>query len=426
MKIDIKSPSLGSSLFWGWPTVFYFICLLTKFCDREIASPVIVVLGLIVALVGYRRIRLGYFQLVFPLIAVAVIGAVGFGGYLWRDVLRDYSFALTPIALLSIGSWVASKNENHHLILKSLLVCGAFLACLHLAGVLQNFELLKTGEGAGALRGVVSGPGGFLFIIAVASFFMYGLAGKAMFPKFLPFAMAFPLMLISCFLTFSRTGFMVAVGSFLAFIGALDRVKFKTIIYLFVVAAGFILLVITTPEDDNKSFRGKLANSIRETAISNYEEQVDINQNWRGFEANKGIETFLSGSVKQQILGQGFGAVADLGFDMPLGGSVFRHIPVFHNGYVYVLLKTGWLGFFLYLLFFFKLIKRAVGFCVFFKGENRFFSRMLLSCILALILSMFVVGGMAQMADTLIVLLVGYLYKMLLQKKTYRIQAVRE
>ena len=51
------------------------------------------------------------------------------------------------------------------------------------------------------------------------------------------------------------------------------------------------------------------------------------------------------------IIGKGFGALVDLKFKAPLSSENIRFIPILHNGYSYILFKTGIIGLFLYLIF---------------------------------------------------------------------------
>ena len=64
------------------------------------------------------------------------------------------------------------------------------------------------------------------------------------------------------------------------------------------------------------------------------------------------MHSYLTGSFLSIIIGKGFGYLLDIGFIQILADIKIRYIPFLHNGYVYILLKTGFIGLFSYLLFF--------------------------------------------------------------------------
>ena len=77
----------------------------------------------------------------------------------------------------------------------------------------------------------------------------------------------------------------------------------------------------------------------------------DINDNWRGYEAYQGLLKYYSGTDLQKTLGYGFNAKIDLNIIMKLAGQDYDKVPVLHNEYVTLLVKTGWVGLILYLAF---------------------------------------------------------------------------
>ena len=86
---------------------------------------------------------------------------------------------------------------------------------------------------------------------------------------------------------------------------------------------------------------------------------TSINTFWRGYESFKGMHAYLTGSFLSIIVGKGFGYLLDLEFVQLLDDSKMRYIPFLHNGYVYILLKTGLIGLFSYLLFFKRLYSNS-------------------------------------------------------------------
>lgn len=97
----------------------------------------------------------------------------------------------------------------------------------------------------------------------------------------------------------------------------------------------------------------KIQNSFCE--ILPYERTgTKINTDWRGFEAYLGLQMFHKGFAIQQIFGRGFGAIC---YNDVFKSGQLASLPIFHNGYITILLKAGWSGILLFFLFLLHLLK---------------------------------------------------------------------
>jgi hypothetical protein len=104
-----------------------------------------------------------------------------------------------------------------------------------------------------------------------------------------------------------------------------------------------------------EAFAQKAANTSSEVNVHSYESYEDINLNWRGFEAARAAKTYAEFGDGEKLVGGGFGTMVDLGFAMKLGmgndAESFEFVPLLHNGYMELLVKTGFLGLVLFILF---------------------------------------------------------------------------
>jgi hypothetical protein len=386
-----------------------------NFLPTDLSSPFIVLLGL--SIMAFGKIQRSYLKLVWPLLGVLFVGFIGVYDHEMRHILRDIAFALTPITLIAIGYWIAGKRAMWPLILKVMVNFGFILAAIHLSTFLLNPGLLSLDlEEVRKAAGV--GAGSLATLSLVIGLFQYRLGIGNMFPNYLPRLIALPVLLLSFVLSYSRTEFVVMVVLTLALLGLVTRVNLRTILVAVVLVVSLFAMVVTTPEGEVGTFRSKLIRSATEVAVSNYETRKDINDNWRGFETYQVLASFSNGNIQQQILGQGFGALVDLGFYIGLGETDLRYIPIFHNGYAYVLIKTGLLGLAFYVFFYVSVIRYALRYNDSLNLEQRFLARLLFGCALSLILIMYVVGGMAQAAQPAFVLLLGYLVRRIEQLRT--------
>jgi hypothetical protein len=379
----------------------------------EMLPPLVVAIALSL-LLATGRVKLGYLQLVWPLVVVFLLGVVGIKDYETRDILRDIAYALTPIALLYIGYWMAGKEEMWPLLLKVMLTCGFVLAINHIAKFIQDPTLLNAD--LGAVRKEAGVGSGLVLLSLVLGVFQYRLGVGNLFPRFLLRVVALPVLFASFMLSYSRTGFVQALILSLALGGVLSGLRLRSILVLCLLVSGFVIMIAMTPEGDQTTFTGKLSRSVTEIAVDDYTTAKDINANWRGFETYRVIDSFLSGNLLQMSIGQGAGALVDLGITMKLGEGEYRYIPIFHNGYAYVLIKTGLLGIACYLYFFMRTISSAMRSSISSNREQLFFPRLLLGCVLCIAASMYVVGGMAEIHDAELVLLLGYLSRRTVRK----------
>ncbi len=341
-----------------------------------------------------------------------LIGAINHDMF---DVLRDIGYALTPISLIFIGYWMADNKAMWPLIMKIMMTCSVILAVIHLSKFVQNptllFADLKT------VRTEAGSTGAPVVFALVLGLFQSRLGVGNLFPRALPAVVATPVLLASVILSYSRTDFMLAIILMLALGGVLGRLKFRSILVVSLIVMATAALVATTPEDEINTFRGKLRRSLTEINVDDYGDLKDIQSNWRGYETFRAVETYASGSLLQLAVGQGAGALVDLGFVMKLDTETYRYIPILHNGYAYILVKAGALGIICYGFFFLNAIRVALR-----NGSSRdreqvFLSRLLLGCVLSMVLTMYIVGGIAEIHDAEFTLLMGFLMQRLMQKR---------
>lgn len=100
--------------------------------------------------------------------------------------------------------------------------------------------------------------------------------------------------------------------------------------------------------EDYSTLDNKLRNSFNELLVYERTDMASINRDWRGFEAYLGLQMFFEGNIIQQVAGQGAGAICRNGI---FQDGTLSALPIFHNGYITILLKAGYLGLLLFFLF---------------------------------------------------------------------------
>ena len=402
-----------TKLLFPWKIYVFSIILLIPFVlPAALFSPILVLSGLLILIVNGGKIKISYLKNVAPLFAIVIIGCIGMSNHSSHHILRDITYALTPLSLIYIGYYYCESRITLQQILKIIMLFALIFSLIHLFQFLINPSLLL--EQVDTIRQNSFNPAGELVTFSlILGLIQYRLGLDNLFPRFLPRFIGLPILFLSFVFLFSRISFVVAIALFLSFMGFLSRINWKSIVSIGILLTGLLFLILTTPSYETNTFRGKISKSITEITISDYQNFADINHNWRGYETFRALLDFSKQGIVGKIIGSGFGSVVDLGLSIQLGSSYLREIPIFHNGYAYILVKTGLIGLFCYVLFYFNIIQYAFKLKKTENAEQFVLSLLLLGLALSMILSMYVVGGIAEIHDTAFLLLSGFILRRL-------------
>ena len=355
-----------------------------------------------------------------PFGAIIVVGLLGASGAQRYLILKDAWYGSNPAVLLCVGWVLGQATGDLPRALRAFVIGGTLVATLHMLRFALNPELLSLQ--ATQIRGF-AGTG--YHAAGLATVLLLACWGRWRERLALPPQIALVLFVpcaASVVLSFSRTMTMVVVIALLALAGVFARREWLRI---GVLVAGVVLVLgvlHTTVDTDTvqakRSFVGKLARSLDELQSQDRMSLRDINENWRGFETQRAVDTWQQGGAFELAFGRGFGFQVDLGIFQNLSGArgaAVRYIPIFHNGYVYLLVKTGIAGVLLYALVLarlYRLGRQGAGAAV--ADEARFAARLLQACALILALTTWVVAGAFNKFDLLpFMLLTGVLLRRL-------------
>lgn len=175
----------------------------------------------------------------------------------------------------------------------------------------------------------------------------------------------------------------------------------KKLTFLFLVFSIFFTSAFLISNSDNILIK-KIQSGTTEISMGNYQTDEDIVSKYRGYESNMALETYLGGTELNLIFGHGFEKQVDLKTEVLLGDTFRRVIPVIHNGYLYLLIKEGFLGLIFYFIFFVKLFKFRYH-----TKEFLFFNIIITCCIFSLLFSNYVVGTFFSMEMSLLWIVFG-------------------
>ncbi|MFD0990555.1 O-antigen ligase family protein [Mariniflexile jejuense] len=330
------------------------------------------------------------------------------------NFIRDLLYFSKPLILILVGYFAARKINNWKTIFKIVIYLGVAYAIYHIVNVIVNVNF-KTASAAGIRA--TCGLSNILEIFAIALLFLsykYPLFNIIKSNKAKNFYLA--LLLVSFLFYFSRTMF---VAIFFLILGALNYLKInkkglKYGVIILILFGGFYTYLFSK-EFDRKGnglesflYKMKIAPSEIFSPKLDLKNHAALWDHWRAYEAYCAFEG-LNKQPTKYINGYGFGSLVDLKFNAPLsseGGVQF--IPILHNGYVFILYKTGIVGLLLYLVFLFALYFKSYS-----KQNNiqsQVFSNLIASTALYLLFSSLIISGLYNVEEVTAIVLGVFLY----------------
>ena len=178
---------------------------------------------------------------------------------------------------------------------------------------------------------------------------------------------------------------------------------------LFAILIYFNLIYTDNGLSFSNSIIYKLTHSLKEIEFSNFKTPREINQNFRGYEAYRSWRTYIDGNPSELVFGLGLGKLVHLNTQMLLDGKLWTDIPIVHNGFFYILVKTGALGIIFILLFFFFFA--LVGFrrCRSDSYEQQFIGLFILACGASLFMTNFVICGLFNFEISILLITAGFI-----------------
>ena len=288
------------------------------------------------------------------------------------DVGKDMWYFSGPVIYTAFGYLVFERLGSWQRLVQPLVVIGAY-ACLgtivtvvqHRGELLASTSIEDYRQFLGAHTVVLALPAVVLVLMRHVGLPTIGVTRLTMVR-----ATIYILSIIAVLSLFSRTHMVCLAAGLVCTVNPRftpRRVRNYTVVLL----GGAVLLVLASGFFHSSRvgalielFFEKTANTSSEVNVHSYETFEDINLNWRGFEAARAAKTYGEFGDTEKLFGGGFGTNVDLGFAMKLLGShgweYLEFIPILHNGYTELLVKTGLLGLSLFIAFFIQIVVMAL------------------------------------------------------------------
>lgn len=278
------------------------------------------------------------------------------------NFVRDLTYIIKPIFGLLIGYQIMKKLQDAFF--STIVITGVLISSTHLLMVLitfAQFHILTVN----ILRehcGFFSDYEVYVIIILIFNKkFGYNISRQNLY--FYGFLLS-----LSTILYVSRTNLVQILILFLALKGYF-KINIKSISVMLLttvlVLAGYTAIYYSNPSRTGKgleSFFFKIKNIPNEAFKTRVDKDdwKDFNDNYRSYENIITVKQVTEDGKFSTFFGKGLGASINLAHEIvTTDGTKVKHIPILHNGFSTVFLKSGLVGVFFLCFFLFLLIKNT-------------------------------------------------------------------
>lgn len=356
------------------------------------------------------KTSLRFIKTIVPIIYLFIIGFVGIilYNYPLYNINKDVLHFIKPILGVILGYVFYRKINNIKLFTKTVIISGFISSIIHFLLILSIQRINNVSD----IR--LYGTDSFIELMAVLFLLFYKkFKDENIFSnKLYHYIILIPI-LFSSILYFSRTMIVMTVIAVLTIYGftIITRQTIKIIVALIIFTIGFYIFLFSMNIHRNnggvESFLYKIKNAPAEVFKSKVdrENHADLWDHWRGYEASRAF-ALLDEKPITYVFGCGYGSLVNLKLYAPLSKNDekgMKYISELHNGYIYILYKTGIFGLFFYLFFLISLYYKIY--------INRNFVSVFISLIgLSYIVTTLVTVGINNSNDALMLVLGALLY----------------
>jgi len=325
---------------------------------------------------------LGYFAIIF---AIAMIGCF-FQDYFFPVIVRDITYMLKPILGILVGYQLCRNFDIKPL--HTIIYTALAIALVHLGIIFSSmliFKIMNIHE----LRFYGGYFGDFEFFALTFLFFDKQFQLNLS-PKRKWYLIA--IIGLSAFLYLSRLNFIQFFVIFLALKGYFRVTKRAIIVmgsFIAFVAIGYTIIFnmhLTRNGQGMEAFLFKIRNAPIEAFKTriDQEDYEDFNDNYRSFENIITVRQVTRDGWDATIFGKGMGARIDIGRDIWTNDQEFiRLVPMLHNAFMTIFLKSGLLGVVICIAFLIHLGRRLRSDDPLVHQLNLFFTGMAIFMVLA-------------------------------------------
>lgn len=373
--------------------------------------------ALIALIFRHKKMSFYGFRKIFFLNLIVIIGFVSglmhLADYDLYYFFRDIIYFIQPTIFIVIGFYLYKEINSFKCFLQIIVITSTCISLYNMSYILTNPEIFfQLGIGSRYEYNLSNSS-------ALLSFVILNYTKKNryhLFKKYIKLTFIY-IAIFSIIISFSRTFYTLLLITLIIPYISRNRMVFimygaSILLVLFIIFGG-LLTEMKGGGNQGTTFKSKVMHSLDEMIVRSYNSHTEINQNWRGYEAYLGLSKYYEGGVYELIFGQGYGAVVITPFWV-FHGEKLNVLPIFHNGYITIILKSGLVGLFSFFLFLYTLLK--VSFKVIKeKNHQRQLAGMLLqSSVFIIFFQTFVVHGIFKTTvPVLLLVMIGGLLQII-------------
>jgi hypothetical protein len=341
--------------------LLYFSCIGVTFLNNyELVFAVWAVTIFLTLQKKYSITLLKYVSFFIIILITAFISSL-FRDHKIYGIIRDITYLAKPIMGLWAGYQLCKVSSEKAL--KMFIYTGAIISLIHLVIICTTIITFGTFS-----VNLIRQEAGYFsdYEIYVLIMLIFSDKFKIQFSKS---RLRFLIILVgvSSFLYLARTNLIQFVVLFVALKGYFVLTK-KSITVLFTilitVLLGYGAVYSSNPKRGGKGletflYKIKIAPIEPFKTKINKDDWKDFNDNYRSYENIIAVKQVSNQGLLAVFFGEGLGATLDLGREVfSNDGEFVRHIPIVHNGYMTVFLKSGIFGVFFLICFIVMLCKQ--------------------------------------------------------------------
>jgi hypothetical protein len=327
--------------------ILYALCVLVLFINIYELTFLVWLLTAIITISNKYSIAIIKYIACFTIILITAFIVSFFKDESAYNFFRDIAYLLKPILGLLVGYQLYKKCQNKFF--PTVIYTGVFLSIIHLLIVLITFVRFHT-ISVNLLREYCGYHSDYeVYVLIILLFhkkFQINWSNKNIYTFIF-------LVSLSSLLYLSRTNFIQLIVLYIAmkgyFVVNKRSITVLSSVILFVIL-GYTAVYQSNPQRSGKgieSFLYKIKNAPIEPFKTKIDQDdwKDFNDNYRSFENIITVKQVSSEGSSGVLFGKGLGATINLGREVMTNDEEFiQYIPILHNGFATVFLKSGLFG----------------------------------------------------------------------------------